>query len=51
VALWLTAMAAALVVTFLVAKRIMRPVAELGSRGGGDRAAELRLPRRRRKRR
>ncbi len=33
VALWLTAMAAALVVTFLVAKRIMRPVAEL------DRAA------------
>jgi signal transduction histidine kinase len=33
VALWLTAMAAALVVTFLVARRIMRPVAEL------DRAA------------
>ena len=33
VALWLSAMAAALVVTFLVAKRIMRPVAEL------DRAA------------
>jgi signal transduction histidine kinase len=33
VALWLTAMVAALVVTFLVAKRIMRPVAEL------DRAA------------
>jgi signal transduction histidine kinase len=33
VALWLTAMAAALLVTFLVAKRIMRPVAEL------DRAA------------
>jgi signal transduction histidine kinase len=29
VALWLTAMAAALFVTFLVAKRIMRPVAEL----------------------
>ncbi len=33
VALWLTAMAAALIVTFFVAKRIMRPVADL------DRAA------------
>lgn len=34
VALWLTAMAAALLVTFLVAKRIMRPVAELDRAAG-----------------
>jgi signal transduction histidine kinase len=35
VALWLTAMAAALLVTFLVARRIMRPVAEL-DRGAAE---------------